>query len=74
MAASVRTLVVSWKEAADRKQSVARDALVMPMRSWVTSALPQGLPVRPDLAGRAPARGHAGVGVVELQHVHHGRR
>ena len=35
MAASVRTLVVSWKEAADRKLSVARDALVIPMRSWV---------------------------------------
>ena len=35
MAASVRTLVVSWKEAAERKESVAREALVIPMRSWV---------------------------------------
>ena len=35
MAASVRTLVVSWKEAADRKLSVAREAYVMPIRSWV---------------------------------------
>ena len=30
MAASVSTLVVSWKEAADRKDSVAREALVIP--------------------------------------------
>ena len=30
MAASVRTFVVSWKEAADRKEFVARDALVIP--------------------------------------------
>ena len=29
-AASVSTFVVSWKEAADRKESVASDALVMP--------------------------------------------
>ena len=29
-AASVSTLVVSWKEAAERKESVASDALVMP--------------------------------------------
>ena len=31
IAASVRTLVVSWKEAADRKEFVARDALVIPV-------------------------------------------
>ena len=30
MAASVSTFVVSWKEAAERKLSVASDALVMP--------------------------------------------
>ena len=30
IAASVSTLVVSWKEAADRNESVANDALVMP--------------------------------------------
>src|SRR5699024_11856094 len=30
IAASVRTLVVSWKLAADRKLSVSRDALVIP--------------------------------------------
>ena len=35
MAASVRTLVVSWKEAAERKESVAKEALVIPIRSWV---------------------------------------
>ena len=29
-AASVRTLVVSWNEAADRNDSVASDALVIP--------------------------------------------
>ena len=29
-AASVSTLVVSWNEAADRKESVASEALVMP--------------------------------------------
>ena len=30
IAASVRTLVVSWKEAADKKESVSRDAFVIP--------------------------------------------
>ena len=30
MAASVNTRVVSWKDAADRKESLARAALVMP--------------------------------------------
>ena len=33
MAASVRTLVVSWKEAADMNDSVARAALVIPRRT-----------------------------------------
>ena len=33
IAASVRTRVVSWKEAADSHDSVASDALVMPMSS-----------------------------------------
>ena len=33
MAASVSTLVVSWKDAADRKLSVDRDALVIPIRT-----------------------------------------
>ena len=32
MAASVSTLVVSWKEAADKKDSVAREALVIPSK------------------------------------------
>ncbi len=36
MAASVRTRVVSWKDAADRKESVARAALVMPSRTCCT--------------------------------------
>ena len=31
MAASVSTLVVSWKDAADSHDSVASDALVMPI-------------------------------------------
>src|ERR671939_666580 len=33
IAASVRTRVVSWKEAADSHDSVASDAFVMPMRT-----------------------------------------
>ena len=33
MAASVRTRVVSWKEAAESHESVASEALVMPMRT-----------------------------------------
>ncbi len=37
MAASVRTLVVSWNDAADRNESVASEALVMPSSSgWPT--------------------------------------
>ena len=35
IAASVRTRVVSWKEAADMKESVAIEALVMPSSSGV---------------------------------------
>ena len=38
MAASVRTRVVSWKDAADRKESVARDALVIPSRIGLATA------------------------------------
>ena len=38
MAASVRTRVVSWKEAADSQESVAREALVIPMSSGRPSA------------------------------------
>ena len=41
MAASVRTLVVSWKDAADRKELVAREAFVIPSRMCSASA---GLP------------------------------
>ena len=44
MAASVSTRVVSWKEAADSHDSVAREALVIPMTSR-----------RPD-AGLPPSR------------------
>ena len=40
-AASVRTFVVSWKEAADSQESVAREAFVMPMSSGRPEA---GLP------------------------------
>ena len=38
IAASVSTRVVSWKEAADRKESVAKDALVIPRRIGWPSA------------------------------------
>ena len=38
IAASVRTLVVSWKEAAEMKLSVERLALVMPRRSGSATA------------------------------------
>jgi hypothetical protein len=38
MLASVRTLVVSWNEAAKMKLSVESEALVMPRRSGVPSA------------------------------------
>ncbi len=38
MAASVSTRVVSWKEAADSHESVASEALVMPMSSGRPSA------------------------------------
>src|SRR5262245_38490985 len=39
-AASVRTRVVSWNEAAEMKDSVASDALVMPRRTGCRVALP----------------------------------
>ena len=38
IAASVSTRVVSWKEAAERKDSVARAALVMPSRMRLATA------------------------------------
>ena len=38
MAASVSTRVVSWKEAAESHESVASDALVIPMSSGRPSA------------------------------------
>ena len=45
MAASVSTFVVSWNEAADKNESVASDALVMPSRSgWPTGgSLPSAI-------------------------------
>ena len=40
IAASVRTLVVSWNDAADRNESVASEALVIPSsRGWPTGGL-----------------------------------
>jgi hypothetical protein len=39
VAASVRTRVVSWKEAAEMKDSVSREALVMPRRIGSDSAI-----------------------------------
>ena len=44
MAASVRTLVVSWKEAAERKESVAKEALVIPMSRVVAVGITSSLP------------------------------
>ena len=38
MAASVNTRLVSWKEAADSHDSVAREALVIPINSGRPSA------------------------------------
>ena len=38
MAASVRTRVVSWNDAAERKESVAREAFVMPSRIGLATA------------------------------------
>ena len=45
MAASVSTFVVSWNEAADRNESVASDAFVMPSSSgWPTGgSLPSAM-------------------------------
>ena len=39
MAACVSTRVVSWKDAADSHDSVASEALVMPMTSWRADAV-----------------------------------
>ena len=44
MAASVSTLVVSWKEAADIQESVAREALVIPMSRRVQVGLRSSSP------------------------------
>ncbi|MNH35291.1 hypothetical protein D3C79_959640 [compost metagenome] len=38
IAASVKTRVVSWKDAADRKESVSRDALVIPSSTGLATA------------------------------------
>ena len=51
-AASVSTLVVSWKEAADRNESVASDALVMPR--MISSNCAVSPPAGLDLVVRAP--------------------
>ena len=39
IAASVRTLVVSWNDAADKKEFVAREAFVIPSSTCLPSAL-----------------------------------
>jgi hypothetical protein len=58
MAASVSTRVVSWKEAADSHESVASDALVMPMSSGgPRRALPSS--TRRLLVSRTPSGRHA---------------
>jgi hypothetical protein len=41
IAASVRTLVVSWKDAADKNESVAKEAFVIPNKTLLPIA---GLP------------------------------
>ena len=65
MAASVRTLVVSWKEAAERKESVAREALVMPMQeAWWQVGSSSSLAVLAGLAG-VDAGLDGGLGVLE---------
>src|SRR5699024_276441 len=38
IAASVKTLVVSWNDAADKNESVARDAFVIPRRTLLATA------------------------------------
>ena len=38
IAASVNTRVVSWKDAADKKESVAREAFVIPRRIGLATA------------------------------------
>ena len=38
MAASVNTLVVSWKEAADKNDSVSNEALVIPNKRGIATA------------------------------------
>ena len=47
IAASVRTLVVSWNEAADMKLSVLSDAFVIPSNTGVNS---EGAPPVIDIA------------------------
>ena len=55
-AASVRTLVVSWKEAADRNESVFSDAFVMPrMISSNCAVSPPSSLMRGVLAGEVVA-------------------
>ena len=60
IAASVRTFVVSWKDAADRKESVASDALVIP--SMICS----------PVAGSLPSASQLLVHFVEFQNIYHG--
>ena len=68
MAASVSTLVVSWKEAADRKESVAREALVIPSSRRVQVGSFSSLAVLVDLAG-VDAGLNGGLGVLKLEEV-----
>ena len=59
IAASVSTFVVSWKDAADRKESDARDALVIPSSTCFPSA------------GSLPSAIRSFVGLVVIQEVYH---
>ena len=58
MAASVRTRVVSWKEAAARKLAVFSDALVTPSRTTCA------------VAGSPPSASTLVVGLLEVEAVH----
>ena len=56
VAASVSTRVVSWKDAADSHDSVASEALVMPMSSGRPEAVRP--PSRDTRSHSRPGRGH----------------
>ena len=74
MAASVSTRVVSWKEAADSHESVASEALVMPMSSgrpeagWPPSATARRFSVLEAATLGELARKQVGVARLDDRH------